>query len=96
MMVKGAVVGRIVQYCDLSEIQKEALDAALAVLADAYNPYSEFSVGAALIAADGRLITGTNFECAAYGSTICAERAAILTANSREPLKNSPIHRLSR
>ena len=47
-----------------------------------YSPYSRFSVGAALISASGDIITGTNFENAAHGSTICAERAAVLRANS--------------
>jgi cytidine deaminase len=82
-MIKGVVVGRMVEFNDLPSCQQEALDAALAVLANAYNPYSGFSVGATLISTEGELITGTNFECAAYGSTICAERAAILRANSK-------------
>jgi cytidine deaminase len=82
-MVKGAVVGRIVEYRDLSDIQRDALEAAIRVLENSYNPYSGFSVGATLISTEGELITGTNFECAAYGSTICAERAAILRANSK-------------
>jgi cytidine deaminase len=75
-------VGRIIKYDRLTSLQQQALEQALTVLDNAYNPYSGFSVGATLISADGRLITGTNFENAAYGSTICAERAAVLQANS--------------
>jgi cytidine deaminase len=70
------------QYKDLKPEDKELLDAAKAVMNNSYHPYSGFSVGAALRAKDGQIITGTNFENAAYGSTICAERAAILRANA--------------
>ena len=47
-----------------------------------YVPYSRFPVGAALLTGDGRVFTGCNVENAAYGSTICAERTAILKAVS--------------
>ncbi len=47
-----------------------------------YVPYSRFPVGAAILTQDGRVFTGCNVENAAYGSTICAERTAILKAVS--------------
>ena len=47
-----------------------------------YVPYSHFPVGAALLAGDGRVFTGCNVENAAYGSTICAERTALVKAVS--------------
>ncbi len=69
-------------YEKLTEPQRRALDEAWKVLEHSYNPYSHFYVGACLISADGKLISGTNFENSAYGSTICAERAAVLRANA--------------
>ncbi len=48
----------------------------------AYCPHSRFPVGAALLAADGRIFTGCNVENASYGLTVCAERVALLKAIS--------------
>ena len=47
-----------------------------------YVPYSRFPVGAAILTEDGRVFTGCNVENAAYGSTICAERTALVKAVS--------------
>ncbi len=48
----------------------------------AYAPYSKFRVGAALLTADGQIITGCNVENSAYGLCNCAERTAIFKAVS--------------
>ncbi|HEY4612329.1 MAG TPA: cytidine deaminase [Bacteroidota bacterium] len=48
----------------------------------AHTPYSHFPVGAALLAANGRIYTGCNVEVSSYGLTICAERTAIFKAVS--------------
>src|SRR5471030_2086518 len=56
------------------------LAAAVAIRTAAYAPYSKFSVGAALLARDGRMFTGANVENASYGLSMCAERVALYTA----------------
>jgi len=54
------------------------IDAAIAVRGNAYAPYSNFFVGAAVLLADGEtIISGCNVENASYGLSICAERNAI-------------------
>lgn len=63
------------QFTDNQLITK-AIDAS----SRAYAPYSRFSVGAALLSAEGRVFCGCNVENISYGLTICAERNAIFSA----------------
>lgn len=58
----------------------ELVDAARRAAMGAYAPYSKFHVGAALVTEAGEMLTGSNVENAAYGSTICAEANVISTA----------------
>ena len=65
----------------------ELFDAALAVQANAYVPYSRFRVGAAIRSPSGRIYAGCNVENAAYPQGVCAEASAIsamVSAGERE------------
>jgi cytidine deaminase len=58
----------------------ELVDAARAALADAYVPYSEYRVGAALLTGDGEVYTGCNIENANYSNSLHAEEVAVADA----------------
>ena len=49
---------------------------------NSYSPYSRFRVATILVMKDGKEISGVNVENAAYGSSICSERSAIVSAIS--------------
>lgn len=56
------------------------VEAAQVARARAYAPYSHYTVGAAVLTANGTVIVGCNVENASYGATICAERVALTGA----------------
>ena len=65
----------------IDETQKKMLiNKALSARGNAYSPYSNFCVGAALLCSDGEIFTGANIENSSYGGTICAERSAFCAA----------------
>jgi cytidine deaminase len=66
----------------MNETNEKLVRAAIDATHRAYAPYSKFHVGAALLLDDGQIITGSNFENASYGMTLCAETVAIAKANS--------------
>ena len=60
----------------------ELTEAALGARENAWAPFSNFRVGAALEDENGRIFTGCNVENATYGLSVCAERVAVLKAIS--------------
>ena len=61
---------------------KELINAAFSARENAYAPYSNFLVGAALMTKTGEIFTGCNIENASFSLTICAERTAFFKAIS--------------
>ena len=73
------------QIDDLSEKQALLVNSAIKAARDAYAPYSEYHVGAAVRLANGEIVIGSNQENAAYPSGLCAERVAVFYAGARHP-----------
>jgi len=67
-----------------SDERSRLLQAAQDAVEQAYAPYSNFRVGAAVLTEKGSLFSGCNVENASYGLTICAERVAIFSALAQE------------
>jgi len=66
----------------MSMTPEDLVARAIAARAHAHAPYSNYAVGAALLARDGTVFTGSNVENASYGLTVCAERIAVFAAVS--------------
>lgn len=64
----------------MSANAERLIEAARGAAKDAYAPYSDYQVGAALLFEDGSIITGSNVENASYGLTVCAEHVAVARA----------------
>lgn len=60
-----------------NEQRASLIEAAIEVREQAYAPYSNYQVGAALLMEDGTIVTGVNVENSSYGLTMCAERTAV-------------------
>lgn len=78
---------------ELSATEKELVEAAIAIAEEAYAPYSQFRVGAAVRLKNGKIVTGSNQENAAYPSGLCAERTALFYAGAQYP--NEPVEELA-
>jgi len=86
-MKEITLTSRIME-CTADELcpqEKALVEAANKATFRSYSPYSKFSVGAALLLADGTVIPGCNQENAAFGVTICAERSALFAAGAQYP-----------
>lgn len=78
---------------DLPKGDKELLNKAHDAVHNAYAPYSDFKVGAAVLLANGEVVTGTNQENASYPVGICAEGTALGAASSVYP--EQPIMKMA-
>ncbi len=64
------------------DMRHHLIDKAVEARMQAYVPYSEYPVGAAVLTASGDIYTGCNIEIASYGATVCGERTAVFKAVS--------------
>lgn len=77
----------VLEPSDLNELEQQAMQLAQEAANDAYAPYSNFLVGAALVAEDDTMFKGSNQENAAYPSGLCAERTALFAMSAHHPNK---------
>lgn len=68
--------------------EKDLITAARDAMKHAHAPYSRFAVGAAVRLSGGAIITGSNFENASYGLSLCAETVALACANAQGRLSD--------
>lgn len=71
--------------------KQQLMEQAVSARSNAYVPYSNFPVGAALLTTDGKVYKGVNIENAGYSMTNCAERTAMFKAVSEGDLKFAAI-----
>ncbi len=72
---------------ELSEKDRQLLDAAINALAGSYAPYSHFNVGSAVRLGNDIIVRGANQENSAFPSGLCAERTAMFSAGATYPDK---------
>ncbi|WP_323757151.1 cytidine deaminase [Roseivirga sp.] len=70
---------------ELDQVTMNLIEAAKKSALNAYSPYSNFQVGAALLLDNGKTILGNNQENACYPAGLCAERVAFFSAKSQYP-----------
>ncbi|MFH7016741.1 cytidine deaminase [Flavobacterium sp. FlaQc-47] len=87
-MKEISITSTFTTYDTLQELSQDIqylMNQAVEVRKNAYAPYSQFRVGAALLLDNGKIVLGSNQENAAYPSGLCAERVAIFHAGSIYP-----------
>jgi len=87
-MMKILNITAKIQICSYEQLlseEKKIIDCAKDACFRAYAPYSQFRVGAAVLLANGDIVTGSNQENVAFPSGLCAERTTLFYANSQYP-----------
>jgi len=87
-MKKIQIVSDLTEYNSQEELNSEdntLVNEAKSSMKDAYAPYSNFNVGAAVLLENGKIIRGNNQENASYPIGLCAERVAIFAASANYP-----------
>lgn len=86
--MKQFEIKALIRECSLDELNDEEqllVEKAKAATASAYVPYSHYHVGAALLLANGEIVSGSNQENAAFPSGLCAERTTVFYASAAHP-----------
>ena len=87
-MKKVEIKTEVTIFDSIDELPKSTnllMNKAIEAKNKAYAPYSKFKVGTAILLDNGKIVTGSNQENAAYPSGICAERVAIWKASADYP-----------
>ncbi len=72
-------------FDEISESDRELIEAAREAARGSYSPYSNFSVGSAARLLSGEIIKGTNIESEVYPQGLCAERTLLFSAAVNHP-----------
>lgn len=89
-MKKFQLITNYILFDSISELDiqdQELMNLAVEARKQAYAPYSNFNVGAAILLDNNEIVIGSNQENAAYPSGMCAERVAIYSVGSKYPKK---------
>ncbi|WP_298488889.1 cytidine deaminase [uncultured Maribacter sp.] len=87
-MIKKKVSFDISVFSSIDELgdrDEKLMKRAIEARKNAYSPYSNFTVGAAVLLENGEIVLGNNQENAAYPSGLCAERVAVFYAGANYP-----------
>ena len=74
-------------------MNKKLIEKAIEMRDRSHAPYSDYTVGAAVLSRSGDIIGGCNVESSSYGLTCCAERVALFSAKSNYP--NESVKKLA-
>ncbi|MCB9252940.1 MAG: cytidine deaminase [Flavobacteriales bacterium] len=77
--IKNSILNHTKNLSPFTELEKSLILEAEKATANAYAPFSNFFVGAAILLQNGEIITGSNQENASYPNGLCAERVALNT-----------------